>query len=69
MALNDWVEIGIFATTAVERPIYLQKHHITAGEQTVTVTVPRRPVRAGIDPRHLLIDWEVDDDNVKTVQN
>ena len=27
------------------------------------------PVRAGIDPRHLLIDWEMDDDNVKAVQN
>jgi hypothetical protein len=25
------------------------------------MTVPRKPARAGIDPDHLLIDWEMDD--------
>jgi hypothetical protein len=27
----------------------------------ITVTVPKKPARAGIDPRNLLIDVEVDD--------
>ncbi len=42
-------------------------HHIRSTEQTITVTVPRKPARAGIDPYHLLIDWEIDDniDEVK----
>ena len=53
---------------AAERePIYLQKHHIRSGEQTITVTVPRTPTRAGIDPNQLLIDLETDD-NIKTVR-
>jgi hypothetical protein len=43
-------------------------HRIRSGEQTITVTVPRKPVRAGIDPYHLL-DWEQPeaDDNITRV--
>jgi len=32
-------------------------HRIRSGDQTITVTVPREPALAGIDPYHLL-DWE-----------
>ena len=43
----------------------MQLHRIRSGEQTITVTVPREPVLAGIDPYHLL-DWEdADDDNIE----
>jgi hypothetical protein len=44
-------------------------HHIRSGEQTLTVTVPREPVLAGIDPYHLL-DWEgrEKDDNIEAVK-
>jgi ABC-2 type transport system permease protein len=28
------------------------------GEQTITVTVPRQPTRAGIDPDNLLMDLD-----------
>jgi hypothetical protein len=31
-------------------------HRVRSGPQTITVTVSGRPARAGIDPRHLLID-------------
>ena len=67
--MDDWVQIGVFAP-AEERgesggPLYLQMHRVRSGEQTITVTVPRKPASAGIDPYHLLIDLE--DDNVKTV--
>ena len=41
-------------------------HRIRSTEQTITVTVPREPARAGIDPYHLL-DWEMDD-NIKEVR-
>ncbi len=69
--MDDWVEIGVFAPAeegnGLGEPIYVQKHRIGSAEQTITVTVPRKPARAGIDPYHLLIDWEIDDntDEVK----
>jgi hypothetical protein len=45
-------------------------HRIRSGEQTITVTVSRKPVRAGIDPYHLL-DWEQpeSDDNIERVKS
>ena len=63
--MDDWVEIGVFAPAQAGevsgKLLYAQKHHIRSTEQTITVTVPRRPARAGIDPHHLLIDLEIDD--------
>jgi hypothetical protein len=63
--MDEWVEIGVFAPGGeggeLGQPMYVQKHRIRSGEQTITVTVPRKPARAGIDPRHLLIDVEPDD--------
>lgn len=38
----------------------------SSGERTITVTMARKPTRAGIDSNHLLIDLETDD-NIKTV--
>ncbi|HEV8365681.1 MAG TPA: hypothetical protein VGQ52_19360, partial [Gemmatimonadaceae bacterium] len=70
--MNEWIEIGIFAPNEnageLGKPLYLQKHRIRSGAQTITVTVQGRPVLAGIDPHHLL-DWEEreDDDNVEGV--
>jgi ABC-type transport system involved in multi-copper enzyme maturation permease subunit len=70
--MNDWVEIGVFAPTEnvkqSRKPLYLQKHRIRSGKQKITVTVLRKPAQAGIDPNHLLIDLEMDDNtkNVKT---
>ena len=36
--------------------MYLRKHRINQATQTITVTVPREPGHAGIDPRALLVD-------------
>jgi hypothetical protein len=68
---NDWIEIGVFGRdegegASEEVPIYLEKHRLTAGESELDIVVDREPVRAGIDPRHLLID-RVPGDNVKRV--
>ena len=69
--VDDWVEVGVFAPAGEGEesgePLYAQKHRIRTGTQTITVTVPRKPDRAGIDPYHLMIDWETDD-NVRTVK-
>lgn len=60
VAMNDLIEIGVFAPpNAGEdrgKPLYLTMHRISTGQQTITMTVPAAPARAGIDPRHLLID-------------
>ncbi len=71
LPMDDWVEVGVFAPAetgeASDTPLYLQKHRILSARQTITVTVPRKPARAGIDPDHLLIDLKMDD-NIKTVK-
>ena len=62
--MDDWLEVGVFH----EGEPYLQKHRIRFGKQTVTVTVPQKPARAGIDPRHLLSDLGERDQNIKAVK-
>jgi ABC-2 type transport system permease protein len=72
--MAEWVEIGVFAPVAegqdrLGAPLYLRKHRIRSGGQTITLTVPREPFGAGIDPFHLL-DWvEKDgDDNLRRAE-
>jgi len=69
--MDDWVEVGVFALAEEGdepgKPPYLQKHRIRSGKQSITVTMPRKPTSAGIDPRNLLVDWETDD-SVKWVK-
>lgn len=67
--LSDWVQVGVFADSgsgdAFSKPLYLQMHRIH--EQTITVTVPEKPARVGVDPHHLL-DWEPGyGDNVREI--
>jgi ABC-type transport system involved in multi-copper enzyme maturation permease subunit len=70
MPINELVEIGIFAPAepgeVLGRSLYLQKHPIRSGRQTITVIVPHKPARAGIDPYNLL-DWE-EGDNIEPIE-
>ncbi len=67
LPMNDLVEIGVYALDAEGgKQLHLAKHFIRTGSQTITVTVPGKPGRAGIDPRHLLIDVDMDN-NIKDV--
>lgn len=50
--MGKWVEIGVFGAAdrgegELSAPLYVEKHKIRSGEQTVTVTVTERPVLAG----------------------
>jgi ABC-2 type transport system permease protein len=64
--MNDLVEIGVFVTgDGLGAPLYLQRHRIHGGRQTIRVTVPREPARAGIDPYRKLIDRERADNVVE----
>ncbi len=67
--LDDLVAVGVFAAADSEglgEPLYMQKHRVRSGQQRITVTVPRKPARAGIDPRNLLIDVKASD-NLKEI--
>ena len=54
--MDDWVEIGVFGADGGDSPLYLERHRIRSGEQTIRLTVPAEPASAGIDPRRTLID-------------
>lgn len=61
--MDEWVPIGVFAATKTEgadfgETLYLRIHRIRSGPQTITVTVPKKPSDAGIDPYVVLIDTE-----------
>lgn len=70
LPMNEWVEIGIFAAAGPDeilgKPLYMQKHRIRSGRETVTVMVSHRPARGGIDPYNLL-DWE-EGDNIERIE-
>jgi hypothetical protein len=59
--MNDLVEIGVFGDSkngALGEPLYLERHRIHSGRQTIRVVVSREPKRAGIDPYDKIIDRE-----------
>jgi len=63
--MDDLVEVGVFAGPRRDGSpgdsLYLKQHRIRAGKQTIVLTVPRLPTRAGIDPYRTLIERERDD--------
>jgi ABC-2 type transport system permease protein len=68
--IGEAVEIGIFAPAGpgekLGTPLYVQKHRVHAGTQTITVQLPDKPARGGIDPYNLL-DWE-EGDNIERIE-
>ena len=68
--LNDWIDVGVFGTTAQgnDTLLYLEKHKFSIEEAQIRITVDQLPSRAGIDPLHKLIDRNPDD-NVLPVRN
>ncbi|WP_026631562.1 ABC transporter permease/M1 family aminopeptidase [Dyadobacter alkalitolerans] len=71
--IDDWVQVGVFAVggqgDGLTKPIQVQMHRIRSGRQTITLNVPHKPVRAGLDPYHLL-DWEQGyGDNVQEISS
>ncbi|MCC3159760.1 ABC transporter permease [Hymenobacter sp. 15J16-1T3B] len=71
LPMREWVEIGAYAPAQageqVGKPLYLQRHQLRSGRQTVVLTLPRRPAQISVDPRNLLIDWN-QMDNYKVVK-
>jgi ABC-2 type transport system permease protein len=63
--MDDWIEIGAFGEG--EEP-YVERHRVHSGTQTITLSVPQKPARAGIDPRDLLSDFGDTDPKIKEVK-
>jgi len=65
MALNDYIEIGVFnGKKDEEQPLYLKKEKLTQQENTFEIIVDREPTRAGIDPYNKLVDRNADDNMI-----
>jgi hypothetical protein len=67
--MHDLVEVGVYGEKkdrVTGEPLYLRLHRIRSGDARITVTVPKKPAQAGIDPRNLLVDV-VPKDNVRDV--
>ena len=59
--LDDWIEVGVYARAPSgketdEKPLYLQRHHVTAERSTLRLVVDAEPYEAGFDPDNKLID-------------
>ncbi len=54
-------EIDVGAVDAEGKPLLLERRRLKAGEQTVTLLVPGKPAKAGVDPLNKLIDRKPDD--------
>jgi hypothetical protein len=62
--MNDLVEVGVFAANDTNRlgtPLYLQRHRLKTGKQTIVLTVNKPPVLAGVDPFNKMIDRRRED--------
>ncbi|HVI00736.1 MAG TPA: hypothetical protein VM869_18590, partial [Enhygromyxa sp.] len=64
--LDDWIEVGAYADEDAEQPIYLELHRFDGSSDELTIVLDEKPVKAGIDPRNLLID-RAPRDNLRTV--
>jgi hypothetical protein len=74
--MDDMVEIGVFTggppiNTDLNldfdehgEVLHLERHRIRTGRQTLRITVPQPPVRAGIDPYRKLVDRRGNDNVV-----
>jgi len=67
VAIDDWVDIGLFADANEEQLMWQKRVKIDKENMEFTAVVDSIPARAGIDPRQLLID-RVFKDNIKSVK-
>ena len=66
IAMNDWIDVGFFMDDDEDR-LYSQKRvKFTNEKASIIMELDSLPVKAAIDPRHLLID-RVYSDNIKSI--
>ncbi len=64
--MNDWVDIGFFLDGDEKKLYHQQRVLINKDTMHLTFKLDTLPLKAAIDPRHLLID-RVYSDNIKTI--
>jgi ABC-type transport system involved in multi-copper enzyme maturation permease subunit len=65
VALNDYIEIGVFnGKKDEEKPLYLKKEKFAEEHKTFEIVVDQEPTLAGIDPYNKLIDRNGDDNMI-----
>ncbi|MDH4211943.1 MAG: ABC transporter permease [candidate division WOR-3 bacterium] len=64
--IRDYIDIGVLGEDDAE--LYLSKHLIDKPEMEFTIVVDEKPVRAGIDPYHKLIDRLIADNTMKVAE-
>jgi len=60
--LADYIDVGVL--DAKDEPIAIERRRFDAEETTVTMTVDRKPAKAGIDPLNKLIDRRPNDNTI-----
>jgi len=66
VGMNDWVDVGFFLDDAEEHLYHQERIKINQEKATLTFELDSLPVKAAIDPRHMLID-RVYTDNIKSI--
>ena len=64
--LNEWIDIGVFSDPDEENLLHQKRVKVNDSLMSFTMIVDSLPSKAGIDPRHILID-RVFSDNTKPV--
>jgi hypothetical protein len=70
IALNDWIDVGVFTTKEVDGKkkqveLYLQKHKVDSANPVFEIIVNEKPETAGLDPYNKLVDRHSDNNTVK----
>lgn len=65
--LNEWVDIGFYADAASEKLQDWKRVNITKEQSVFTLTADSLPAKAAVDPRRMLIE-RVITDNEKTIE-
>lgn len=60
--LHDLIDIGIF--DEMDNLLYLEKHLVDQKDMQITISVDKKPAKAGIDPLNKLIDRKPDDNRI-----
>ncbi len=64
--IGDPIDIGVFGADG--EVLYLDKHFIDRARMDIEVTVPAKPLEAGIDPYNKLIDRNSDDNRMEVTR-
>ena len=67
--LDTWFDVAVFAETDKPlddaSPLYIQKHRLRSGKQTLTIHTMQKPGLAAIDPFHKMIERSAENNRAK----